>query len=346
MTQPLVSILIPAYNCDRWIKETLTSAVAQTWANKEIIVVDDGSTDDTKAIVAGFEAQGVRLHVQPNAGAAAARNQAFALSRGEYILWLDADDLLAPRKIESQMAVLQQCGDPRRLASGPWAYFYHRPHRAKFVPTALWHDLSPVEWLMRKMALGLHMQTATWLMTRELCEAAGSWNTRMLSDDDGEYFCRVLLNSTGVTFVDEARVFYRATGPQSLSYLGRSTAKLEAQFHSMQLHIGYIRSLEDSDRVRAACLSFLRIWLPEFHPDRPDLVRRAQALAVELGGTLDVPRFSAKYAWLDKMAGPSVAKRAQVSARRARWAVQRSFDRFMVTAEDRLRKTSPPEQLT
>jgi glycosyltransferase involved in cell wall biosynthesis len=338
MNKPLVSILIPAYNCGGWIAETLASAVAQTWPNKEIIVVDDGSSDNTRAIVAGFASQGVRLHVQTNAGAAAARNRALELSSGEYIQWLDADDLLARRKIESQMAVLQGCGDPRRLASGPWAYFYYRPHRAKFVPTPLWHDLSPTEWLVRKMGLNLHMQTATWLVARELCDAAGPWNTRLLSDDDGEYFCRVLLKSTGVRFVDEARVFYRASGPTSLSYLGRSLAKLEAQFHSMQLHIGYLRALEDSERVRAACVKYLGTWLPEFHPDSPDLVRRVRALAVELGGTLELPRFSAKYAWLDSVAGPSIAKRTQVSARRARWAVERSVDRFLARAEGRFRR--------
>ena len=341
MTRPLVSILIPAYNCGSWIAESLASAVAQTWPNKEIIVVDDGSSDDTQAIAASFASQGVRLHVQPNAGAAAARNQALALSSGEYIQWLDADDLLAPCKIESQMAVLQRAHDPRRLASGPWAYFYYRPHRAKFIPTPLWNDLSPAEWLVRKMSMNLHMQTATWLTTREVCETAGNWNTRLLADDDGEYFCRVLLNSTGVVFVDDARVFYRASGPGSLSYLGRSTAKLEAQLLSMELHIGYIRSLEDTERVRATCVTYLGNWLLEFHPDRPDLVRRAQQIAVELGGTLEEPCFSAKYAWLDRMAGPAVAKRTQISARRARWAVERSLDRLLARAEGRFRKAAP-----
>ena len=73
--------------------------------------------------------------------------------------------------------------------------FNYRTKRARFVPTSLWQDLSPVEWLLRKMGENLHMQTATWLTSRELTEAAGPWDTRLLSDDDGEYFCRVLLAS-------------------------------------------------------------------------------------------------------------------------------------------------------
>src|ERR1700722_18018315 len=97
--KPLVSILIPAYNSEKWISDTLRSAIAQTWTHKEIIVVDDGSKDQTAAIARQFEADGVRVVTQKNQGAAAARNTAFGLSRGDYIQWLDADDLLSPDKI-------------------------------------------------------------------------------------------------------------------------------------------------------------------------------------------------------------------------------------------------------
>src|ERR1700675_2171159 len=93
MRAPLVSILIPAFNAQEWIGDTLRSALAQTWANKEIIVVDDGSRDQTAAAARKFEADGVRVVTQKNQGAAASRNNAFALCHGDYIQWLDADDL-------------------------------------------------------------------------------------------------------------------------------------------------------------------------------------------------------------------------------------------------------------
>ena len=106
MRAPLVSIPIPAYNAEQWLGETLQSAIAQTWPNKEIIVVDDGSKDQTVAVARQFEAQGVRVVTQKNSGAAASRNTAFAHCHGEYIQWLDADDLLAPDKIASQLQAL------------------------------------------------------------------------------------------------------------------------------------------------------------------------------------------------------------------------------------------------
>ncbi|MGB6192155.1 MAG: oligosaccharide flippase family protein, partial [Terracidiphilus sp.] len=195
---PLVSILIPAYNAQEWIAETIHSAMAQTWPRTEIIVVDDGSKDATLAVARQFESQGVHVHAQKNQGASSARNKAFALSHGEYIQWLDADDLIAPDKIARQMEVALNGAGPRTLLSSPWAHFMYRPYRARFTPSSLWCDLTPQEWLLRKMSQNIFMQTATWLVSRELTEDAGPWDVRLLGDDDGEYFCRVLLASEGV----------------------------------------------------------------------------------------------------------------------------------------------------
>src|SRR5947208_10643307 len=97
--KPLVSILIPAYNAEAWIADTIQSALAQTWPRKEIVVVDDGSRDATFAVARRFASSEVKVVTQPNSGAATARNKAFALSRGDFIQWLDADDLLAPDKL-------------------------------------------------------------------------------------------------------------------------------------------------------------------------------------------------------------------------------------------------------
>src|SRR5437867_926948 len=219
---PLVSILIPAYNAQEWIADTVRSAIAQTWPRKEIIVVDDGSTDHTLAVARHFESHSVRVVTQTNQGAAAARNKAFSLSRGDYIQWLDADDLLAYDKIARQVEALDQCRSNSTLLSATWGRFLYRYYRAEFIPTALWRDLSPTEWLLRKMGQNLHMQTATWLVSRELTEAAGPWNTRLSLDDDGEYFSRVVLSSDAIRFVPDAKAFYRKPGFYRLSSIARS----------------------------------------------------------------------------------------------------------------------------
>ena len=237
--QPLVSILIPAFDAQESIADTLRSAIAQTWERKEIIVIDDGSTDQTMKIARQFESQGVRVYSKHNEGAASSRNLAFLLSNGDYIQWLDADDLLAPEKIALQMNSLRQYRSNRVLLSSAWGRFIYRHSRTEFIPTALWCDLCPLEWLLRKMRDNLFMQTASWLVSRELTEAAGPWDERLLSDDDGEYFCRVLLGSDGVKFTPEAKAYYRGPGLafRGLSYVGRSSQKLDAHWLSMKLHM-------------------------------------------------------------------------------------------------------------
>jgi glycosyltransferase involved in cell wall biosynthesis len=336
MMKPLVSILLPAFNAERWLSDTLCSAVAQTWQPKEIIVVDDGSIDRTLAIARRFESESVRVLTQKNRGAAAARNNAFSHCRGDYIQWLDADDLLAPDKVSSQLQALGDGCGGRTLISSSWGYFLYRPDQARFVPTPLWCDLSPVEWLIRKMGQNLHMQTATWLVSRELTEAAGPWNTELSVDDDGEYFCRVLLASQGVRFVPESRVYYRMSGGGSLSYIGNSAHKKEAQWHSMEFHIRYLRSLEDSERVRRACIQYLQNWLLVFYPETPDVVRRARELARSLGGDLVEPRLSWKYAWMTRLCGWNAAKRAQLLLPRIRWSVLRAWDKALFALENRV----------
>jgi len=339
---PLVSILIPAHNVERWIAETIRSALAQTWPNKEIIVVDDGSTDGTLAVARRFESRAVRVVTQPNQGAAVARNSAFSLAQGDYIQWLDADDLLTPDKIAKQMEAVEESQNKRTLFSCGWGYFIYRASKAKFVPTSLWCDLSPLEWVLRKWEGNLHMQTATWLASRELTEAAGPWDTRLLGDDDGEFFFRAINASNGIRFIPQGKVYYRITPSNRLSDIGRSDKKIEAQFLGMKLQIEYLRAREDNERVRAACVSYLQMWLPTFYPNRPDLVQEAQQLANSLGGQLSIPKAPWKYIWIEKLFGYGAAKETQWYYNQAKSFTLREWDRIMYELSA---KASSPEKI-
>jgi glycosyltransferase involved in cell wall biosynthesis len=271
--KPLVSILIPAYNAEEFIADAIRSAIAQTWQDKEIIVVDDGSTDGTAEVARGFASKSVVVVSKENQGPAAARNFAYQLSQGEYIQWLDADDLLAPDKIEKQ--------------------------------------------------------TATWLTSRELAEAAGPWDLRLHVDDDGEYFCRVLLASEGTRFCPEARVYYRVTPSSRVSHIGVSDKKKDAMLISMRLQIQYLRSLEKSARVQKACLAYMQDLYVNFYPERPDLMAELQTFASELGGRLEEPRLRWKYAWIEPILGFNAAKRAQMTLPLLKTTLVRSWDKAM-----------------
>ncbi|MEI6560768.1 MAG: glycosyltransferase family 2 protein [Verrucomicrobiota bacterium] len=319
---PCISILIPAHNASKWIAETIQSALSQTWTRKEIIVVDDGSTDDTLAIARRFASPDIRVVSQHKQGASAARNTAFAHSQGDYIQWLDADDVLAPDKIARQIQALRPWESRRTLLSCAWGRFTTRPERATFTPTPLWRDLSPVEWMLRKMEQNIYMQTTAWLVSRELAEAAGPWDARLWVDDDGEYFTRVILASDSVRFVPEARTYYRESGSDSLSQIGLSKRKREAQLLSLELSVARLRAVEESERVRAACMQALQMYLNYILPEEQDLLKRAEALATSLGGRLAPPVVSWRHALLKAFLGATAAKRTQLHYRELKSALK------------------------
>ena len=336
--EPLVSILIPAFNAERWIADAIRSAIAQTWKRKEIIIVDDGSTDHTGPIARKFESGGVTVVTQENRGAAAARNKAFSMSRGDFIQWLDADDLLGPDKIAKQMGQLPHRRSNRTLLAAAWGDFYNRIGRARFCPTSLWTDLAPIEWLLKNLGEGVFLQTASWLVSRELTDAVGPWNAQLLVDDDGEYFCRAVRLSDGIRFVPQAKVFYRRVGSTRLSYVGLSNAKLDAHLLSMELQIQNIRSLEDSERVRRACLAYMQRYVIYFYPERMDVIRKLKQLAAQVGGRLQLPRLSWKYAWIQKIFGWTTAKRAQLFYNQCKCSVASVWDSVLHSMESPQRK--------
>lgn len=326
---PLVSILIPAYNAEKWIAETIGSALSQDWNPKEIVIVDDGSTDRTLEIARRFESRFVRVFRQTKQGASAARNTAFSLCHGDYIQWLDADDLLAPDKVSKQMEPVLQGLGKRTVLSCPWGQFWYQRHRGRFVPSGLWCDLSPAEFLLRKMEQNTFMQTSTWLVSRELTEAAGPWSTSLTVDDDGEYFCRILLASNGIKFVPDAKVYYRYSGMSGLNYIGLSDKKMVSSWCSMQLHIGYLLSLENSQRSRAACCKYLQTNLIHFYGARPDIAQEMRQKAEALGKRLEPPRLSWKFSWIRMVAGWRYAIGAQLFMPHLKWIMVGFWDRVL-----------------
>ncbi len=326
MAEPKVSILIPAYNAEAWLGLTIQSALDQVWPNTEIIVVNDGSRDATLEIAQSFQSHRVRVVNQDNQGAARARNHAFSLAQGEYIQWLDADDLLAPEKLSRQLRAAREFSG-KTLLSSAFGTFYSNPARAVFTPGPLWTDLSPVDWITAKFANNTWMNPAVWLVSRELTEAAGVWNPELSLDDDGEYFCRVVAASEMVRFVPEAHSFYRQWNPASLSRSAGDRACLSL-LKSLKLNVGYLLSLEDSDRTRAAARSYLQVWVGYFYPDKLELLSELQALARELGGELGPPRLSPKYRVIRQLLGWRAAKKTAGLVAAAKLGANMHWDRL------------------
>ncbi len=203
MRAKLVSILIPAYNADPYLSQCIDSALNQTWPHCEIIVVDDGSTDNTLAIAKSYQSKGVRVYVQNHLGSCYTRNAALSHARGELIQFLDADDLLSPDKIEAQVIALQDNID--EVAICHTTYFYHGTDHTT-IPLQTQKHVSeasvPMEllielWGGNSQGAGDMIQTNAYLTPIEVIQKSGNWETQVnfSPDDDGEFFARVLLAS-------------------------------------------------------------------------------------------------------------------------------------------------------
>jgi glycosyltransferase involved in cell wall biosynthesis len=245
-----VSVLIPCYNAEKYIGETLESVFRQTWPELEVIVVDDGSIDGSAAVIRSFERRNLRLIQQSNGGQTAALNVCCSHAVGNFVQYLDADDLIAPDKIARQMKRLEEA--PRCVASAEWGRFYKSPEETRFCEESVWRDLSPIDWLSLSRADGLGMMfPALWLIPMSIVRAVGPWREELTLNNDAEYFTRVVLAAERVLFCAGARCHYRSGLPNSLA--GRkSRAALASQFTVLDLCEAYVRGVEDSDRVRRA----------------------------------------------------------------------------------------------
>lgn len=327
----LVSILIPAFNAQNWIGGCIESALAQTWSRKEIIVVDDGSRDSTLEIARSYASPDVHVTTQDNCGASSARNRALSLAQGDYIQWLDADDLLAPDKISMQLEGAEPGISSRILLSGAWGKFHERPELARFIVNSLWENLDPKEWLYRKIDGNLWMAIESWLVSRRLTEMAGPWNEGLSLDDDGEYFCRVLFNSSRIHFIPESRCFCRRDNFGLSHNLNLNNQKLDSMEFSLFSYIRTMRTMEESQRTRDACLKLLNRFTIYCYPERPDLLKKIQSMAAELGGQINPPRLRPKYQLIQKIFGWRIAKKAQYTFPALRSIARRNWERFCYT---------------
>lgn len=213
-----VSVLIPCYNAEKWIAETLDCCLRQTYKNIEVILVDDGSTDNSLAIAREYEIRDTRIHVytQPNSGGCRARNLAFEKSSGDYIMYLDADDLMSDNKIEVQMKRLEDANDPLAVAVCPWETFTEtipskHTERILYKDYSSGLDLIEDAWYNNEWFV-----VSCYLTSSMLIREAGPWDERLTKVQDGEFFCRVLSKASHVTYCPNA-IFYYRIGYMSVS---------------------------------------------------------------------------------------------------------------------------------
>ncbi len=315
MKTPLVSILVPCHNAGPYVAATLESAFAQTWPACEVILVDDGSTDDSLAVARRYEVRGLQIITQPNRGAAAARNAALRAARGESIQFLDADDLLHPEKIARQMAAAT--GAPARTVfTARWGRFAVDPAEVSYPSeNPLFADLPPRSFLQAWASRDCMMHPAAWLVPRAVADAAGPWDERLSLNDDGEYFTRVVGAAAAVRWCGEAVSYYRSGLAGSLS-AQRSRRHLDSAFLALRLITVHLQNLEDASAMRQAAADLCQRFAYDYYPAAPDLVRAAEKMARSFGGSALAPLGGRGFRLTSRLVGWRIARRLQVACGR------------------------------
>lgn len=203
-----VSILIPCYNAEKWIKDAIQSALDQTWPDKEVIVVDDGSKDGSLEVIKSF---GDRVYWEtgPNRGGNVARNRLMELARGEWLQYLDADDYLLPKKIETDLGVLNQMPNADLIFS-PVVMEYHSEKRREILPIPTPHDY----WGL--LALWELPQTGAALWRKQSLLDVGGWKNDQPCCQEHELYLRLLMSEKKFAFNSSAGAVYRQWSDQTL----------------------------------------------------------------------------------------------------------------------------------
>ncbi len=192
---PLVSIIITNYNYGRFLAEAIESALAQTWQDREILFIDDGSTDDSVAIARRYP---ITVLTQKNSGVCIARNNALSLARGEYVMFLDADDRLAPTAVEHMLARLRDAPADVGYVYGQMAYFGVKTGLFASQPFDP-HELAKANFIC-----------ATTLLRKQVIIDAGGYDDgfRMLRED-WELYLRLWSRGYRGEFLPEVILEYR-----------------------------------------------------------------------------------------------------------------------------------------
>lgn len=317
-SQPLVSVIIPAYNAERFIAETLNSVVHQTYPEIEVFVIDDGSKDKTVEIARTYESEKLKVLVQKNQGACVARNKGLSLSKGKYIQYLDADDVLSLDKIEKQISILEK--NEGCLGISPSVHFMDGEDYIKMNPREesawIYNTDDPVDFLVRLYGgYGERwmVQTSAWLTPKSITDKIGPWDESLLLDQDGEYFARAVLASKGIRTTGGINYYRRFISGGNISSKYNKKANLESALHALNSKSSYLSEKTNSDAYRQAMATLYLEIAINAYPMYPDIVTICQQKIKDTGKKPSKPVMGGKIIEITKeLLGWKAAKKLRL----------------------------------
>ncbi len=310
-SEPLVSVIIPAYNAAAFLPETLRSVLAQTWQNLEVIVVNDGSKDNTDEVMSAFTDDKRIVYInQENKGCSGAKNTGLQAATGDFIQYLDADDLLSPDKIAEQAAVLK--GRPWDIAVCRTKVF------AKDITVTsgeidtefLYTTEDTLGFLLNLYGIsgkdGM-IQPNAFLMGRQVAKETGVWDMSISPspDEDGEYFCRALLKAGKLWFTPRGINYYRKDPASKSLSKQHSYRHAKGALRSIELKADHLLQREDSERIKSLMARHFSSFMYVYYPAYPDLVKEAEEKIHAMGIEKIAPQGGDKFNKIARVLGYS-----------------------------------------
>ncbi|RYY08255.1 MAG: glycosyltransferase [Sphingobacteriaceae bacterium] len=273
---PLVSIIIPVYNSEDYIADTIFSCINQSYKNIEIILINDGSTDNSEKEILKFNDNRIHYFKIENSGACEARNFGISKAKGQLLQFLDHDDLLETNKIISQIEYFEKYGEDY-IYSGTMGSVSGNVKTIDEDYEVYQKNFLPKEYFEVKLIeFGKAITTGAWLIPIKLIQTTHGWDSRSGLNDDGEYFMRIILNSKGVVFCREAIFYFRRDVPNSLSKQFNSKEVYVKWLFSYQSFVKHFKlKLEDSI-ARQLGWKALSIYYCASYPLYPDLLKQCK----------------------------------------------------------------------
>lgn len=279
-----VSIIIALYNAEFFIADTLKSVVRQTWKHIEIIVVNDGSKDNSAAIVENLRIPNLTLYNRKNSGQCAASNFGISKATGDLVKFLDADDILSDWCVE--MMVLKWRENPNRLVFGPWHYFIKDLNHVQPSNNVFFKDYEDsMDWYIEVLKTPEAMLAGwMWLIPKTILEKSGGWDERLHLMNDFEFSTRLILHSEGIGFAKNAIHYYRKGLANAM------TSKMNDKI-ALSIYTGVseacnnVLSVENSQRVKNAFANQFQKWVYQFYPSHKSLVDKMETKIKALGGS-------------------------------------------------------------
>lgn len=294
ITVPLVSVIIPAYNSEKYIAETLRSVIAQTYTNIEIIVVDDASTDTTLQVIESMDITRPIsvIKKEKNSGAAASRNLGYKQSKGSLIKFLDADDFIDHEMITNQVALAV---DENNIISAQWGRFVNDDVSTfKLSPETCWQTMPSSDWACASWRNANAMTNpGIFLIPRKTIEKAGLWDETLSLLDDTEYFMKTILAANKVIFSGNSTLYYRSGLNNSLSRT-KTRKGFESAFAAIEKASLTLLNKRNDHAAKLACANNWQLFIYDHYPNYPDLTGKAETYIQQLT-TPDLPFPSGGY---------------------------------------------------